>query len=69
MGLKCKQTHRGWKFHDFSITKILRENNFGDSRSAEFVILTHLEAVNYDYCEFLHFLNPKIYHFNKIKSP
>ena len=32
-----------WKFHDFSITQILREINFGDSRSAKSAILTYLE--------------------------
>ena len=31
-----------WKFQDFSITQILRENNLGDSRSAKSAILTHL---------------------------
>ena len=45
-----------WKFHDFSITQILREINFGDSRSAKSAILTHLEALNFDFYEFLHFL-------------
>ena len=35
-----------WKFHDFAITQILREINFGDSRSAKYVIFTHLEALN-----------------------
>ena len=36
-----------WKFHDFSITQILREINFGDSRSAESAIYTILGAVNF----------------------
>ena len=36
-----------WKFHDFSITQILREINFEDSRSAKTAILTHLEALNF----------------------
>ena len=35
-----------WKFHDFSITQILREINFGDSRRWKSAILTHLEAPN-----------------------
>ena len=30
-----------WKFHDFSVTQILREIKFGDSRSAKSAILTH----------------------------
>ena len=37
-----------WKFQDFPIIQILREINFGDSRSAEFAILTHLETLNFD---------------------
>ena len=35
-----------WKFHDFSITQILREINFWGFRSAKSAILTHLEALN-----------------------
>ena len=57
-----------WKFHDFSITQILREINFGDSRSAKSAILTHLEALNFDFYEFLHFLKAEIYQMNKIHS-
>ena len=30
-----------WKFHDFSITQILREINLEDSRSAKSPILSH----------------------------
>ena len=37
------------KFHDFSITQILREINFEDSRSAKFAILPHLKALNFDF--------------------
>ena len=37
------------KLHDFSNTQILREINFGDSRNAEYAILTHLEALNFDF--------------------
>ena len=49
--------HTVWKFHNFSITQILREINLWDSRSAKSAILTHLEAVNFDFFnEFLHFL-------------
>ena len=29
-----------WKFHDFSITHILREINFGDTRIAKYAIST-----------------------------
>ena len=41
-----------WKFHDFPITQILREINFGDSRSAKSAILTDLEALNLMFYEF-----------------
>ena len=44
-----------WKFYDiFIITQILREINFGDSRSTIFALLTHLEALKFDFDEFLH---------------
>ena len=36
-----------WKFHDFSITHILREINFWDPRSAKSAILAHLETLNF----------------------
>ena len=49
-----------WKFHDFSITQILREINFGDSRSAKSGILTHSEALNFDSYVFLHFLKAEV---------
>ena len=47
------------KFHAFSITQILREINFRDSRSANYAILSHLEAINVDFWEFLHFVKPE----------
>ena len=46
---------------DFSITQILREINFDDSGSAKSAILTHLEALNFDFNVFLHFLKAEIY--------
>ena len=58
-----------WKFLDFSITEILREIKFGDSRSAKSAILTHSDALNYDFYEFLHFLKAEIYQTNKMQSP
>ena len=58
-----------WKFHDFSITQILREINFGDSRNAKSAISTHLEALNFDLHEFLHFLKAEIDQKAKIQSP
>ena len=45
-----------WKFHNFSITQILRENKFRDSTRAITTILTHLEALNNDFDEFLRLL-------------
>ena len=57
-----------WKFHDFSITQFLREINFGDSRSPKSAILTHLKALNFDFCEFLHFLKAEIYQISKLYS-
>ena len=44
-----------WKFHDFSITQILREINFGDSRSAKSAILAYLDYLNFDFYQFLQF--------------
>ena len=58
-----------WKFHDFSITQILREINFGDFTSAKSATLAHLGALNFDFYEFLHFLTAEIYQINKIHSP
>ena len=55
-----------WKFHDFSITQILREINFGDFRHAKSAISTRLEALNFDFHEFLHFLNSDFYQMDKI---
>ena len=57
-----------WKFHDFSSTQILREINFGDFRVSKSAIWTHLEALNFDFHEFLHFLKAEIYQINKIQS-
>ena len=55
-----------WKFHNFSITQILREIDFGDARSAKYAIVTRSMALNFDFCEFLHFLKAQIYQINKI---
>ena len=43
-----------WKFHRFYITQTLRKINFGLSRSAKSTILTHLEALIFDFYVFLH---------------
>ena len=50
-----------WKFHDFSITQILREIKFEDSRSAKSAILTHLEGLEFDFYGFLYLLKAEIY--------
>ena len=42
------------------IIQILREINFEDSRSAKSAILTRLEALNFNFHEFLHFLKAEI---------
>ena len=53
----------------FCIIQILREINFEDSSSAKSAILPNLEALNFDFYEFLPFLNAAIYQMNKIHSP
>ena len=58
-----------WKFHDFSIPQILHEIYLWDSRSEKSAILTHLEALNFDLYDFLHFLKAEIDQMNKIYNP
>ena len=53
-----------WKFHDFSITQILREINFGVF--AKSAILTYLEVQNFAFYEIMHFLKAEIYKINKL---
>ena len=55
-----------WKFQDFSIIQILLEVYFEDIWNAKLAILTHLEALNFDFYEFLHFVQADIYQINKI---
>ena len=55
-----------WKFFDFCIIQVLCEINFVDSWTTKSAILLHLEALNYDFYEFLHFLKAEIYQMNKI---
>ena len=50
-----------WKFHDFSITQILREINSRNSRRTKSVIFAILEALNFDFQEFLYFLKAENY--------
>ena len=58
-----------WKFHDFSLTQILREINFGDSTSAISAILTHLQALDFEFYEFLHYLMAEIKKSTKFRAP
>ena len=58
-----------WKCHDFCIIQILREIKFEDFKSAKSAILPHLEALNFDFYEFLHFVKAEIYQMNIIRIP
>ena len=58
-----------WKFHDFSISQTLREIKFGESRNAKSAIFTHLEALNFDFNEYLHYFKVVIDQIQKIQSP
>ena len=40
-----------------------------DSSIAKSAILTHLEALNCDFYEFMHFLKAEIYQMNQIQTP
>ena len=51
------------------LSQRLREINFGGSRSAKSAISKHLEALNLDFCEFLHFLKAEMYQIKKIQGP
>ena len=64
----CNSNHTVWKFRDFSNIQILREINFGDSKSAKSAILTHLEDLNFDFYEFLHFLKAENDQIRKFQS-
>ena len=57
-----------WKFHDFSVTVILREINSRDFRSAKSGISIHLEAMNLDFYEFLNFLKAEITQSTKFRA-
>ena len=45
--LAIVKTRTVWKFHGFSITQILSDFKFCDSKSAKSAILTHLEVLNF----------------------
>ena len=57
-----------WKFHNLSITHISREINFWDYKSAKTAILTHFQALNYDFYVFLHFLKAEIHQIKRIQN-
>ena len=57
-----------WKLQNFSVTLILREINFGDSKSAKYAILSQLEALNFDFYDFVHFLKVENYQINKMRA-
>ena len=61
-------TYTVWKFHNFSITQILREINFGDSTSTKYAILTHLEVQNFAFYDIVHLLKAEIYQINIIQG-
>ena len=60
--------HTVWKFQDFTITQILREINFWNSRSTKSAIFTQSEALNFEFYECLHILKVEISQMNKIHS-
>ena len=49
--------------------QILREIKNGKSKVSKSAILTNSEALNLDFCEFLHFLKADKYQIIKIHSP
>ena len=58
-----------WRFHSFSITHILREITFGDSRSAESAIFfTNLGPLNFNTYEFLQFSKAQIVDLPNLQS-
>ena len=48
------------KLQNFSVTQILREIKVGAYRVSKCAVLTQLQALNFDVCEFLHFLKAEI---------
>ena len=61
-----------WKFHDYSIDQILREINFGDSRSAKTFFLDTFKDCTFlfsNFHELLHFLKDETHQNNKIQGP
>ena len=59
-----------WKFQDFSITQILREINFEDSRSGKTAFFAFLGATNHiiNFVNLVNFSLQKVQKFIKIKA-
>ena len=66
-----KKNHLGtvWKLQTFSVTQILCKIQVDKSRDSKAAILALLEALNFDFHQFLHFLKAEIYLMNEILSP
>ena len=41
------ESHSMWKFQDFSVDQILREINFGESKSSKTAVFAILGALNF----------------------
>ena len=52
----------------FCHSEFFREINIGDPRSVKSAILTHLEALNFDFYEFGHFLSAESYQNRNFRS-
>ena len=53
----------------FQLLRFYVKSILGDSRSANPAIFRHLEALDLEFYEFLHFLKVEILQINKIQSP
>ena len=58
-----------WKLRNFTVTQILREIKVNENRVSKSVFLPHLEALNFDFYEFLHFFMVEIVRLTKFKAP
>ena len=45
------------------------KSHFGYSKSAKSAVLTHLEALNFDFHELFHFLKAEKHQIDKVQSP
>ena len=57
-----------WKIHSFSITQILREINFEDSRRTKSAIVTHFRGYEFWFLYIFALWKAKIYQIYKIRS-